>query len=408
MSGEKGNILLICQYASPLKYGFGTRHYYFAKHWQDAGYDVTIVASDYHHFIHTPPPVNGNYTVEEVDGIRTVWIKGFRFRNPNGMGRVYGWLVFLFKLCRMPLNLFPKPDYILVSSLSLLPVVYASRLKRKVKAKRFILEIRDIWPQTFIDINKGSSFHPLVWFLGWFERFGYKKADTIVGTMPNLAEHIKTVIRTDFDCHCIPQGIDPEFMSNYETVDDEFIESYFPQGKFIVGYAGTLGISNALSTFIEAARILEKSKPEIVFMLIGDGHKKQELKELAADLTNVIFVPKVQKNKVQSLLKYCNLLYDSVMDVKIYQYGLSRNKWMDYMYSEKPLIISFSGYPSLVNEAECGFFVKSEDERELAEKIAELSEMSQDELTAIGKRGRDYLLKNRTFEKLAYEYSQLF
>ncbi len=34
------------------------------------------------------------------------------------------------------------------------------------------------------------------------------------------------------------------------------------------------------------------------------------------------------------------------------------NKVVEYMLAGKPIIASYTGYPSMINEAECGYFVK--------------------------------------------------
>jgi glycosyltransferase involved in cell wall biosynthesis len=270
-------------------------------------------------------------------------------------------------------------------------------------------DLRDIWPQTLIDIGGYSKFNPLVLLLGWFEKFGYNHADHIVATMPRADLHIRKRIKKDFNYSCIPQGIDLKLMNQSISLTEQENKMYFPKERFVVGYAGALGISNSLDTIIKAANILDKGHYDnIHFMLVGDGNAKESLMDLAKDLKNVSFVSKIPKNKVQSFLHRCSVLHDSVKPVPIYDYGLSRNKWMDYMFSGRPLIVSFSGFDNLISEAHCGTVVPAGDPVKLAEAIVYYYHMDKDQLERIGQNGKDYLMQQRTFKILAASYHKIF
>lgn len=62
-------------------------------------------------------------------------------------------------------------------------------------------------------------------------------------------------------------------------------------GRKIVGHVGALSDHHkGQSYLIEAARSLQKSHPELVFLLLGEGKDEAKLKALAADLENVRFL----------------------------------------------------------------------------------------------------------------------
>ncbi len=401
-------IWIINQYAAPLEYShFGARHLYFAKEYLKAGYQVYIITCTYNHYIHKSPPKNKQFNFEDVDGVTFIWVKGFEYKNSNGIERVISWITFSLKLFFLPWKKLGKPEIIIVSSVSILPVLNAIWLKYRYKAKKFIFEIRDIWPETFIELGNHSKYHPLALFLGFFEKMGYKKANHIVATMPKADLHISSRIKKKFDFKCIPQGIDKQFFSKQLDLPAEFIRDYIPSNKFIVGYAGTIGLSNALSTLLEAAKELMEKNQEIHFLLLGDGHDKASLMKSAENLKNVTFIPKIASYYIQSFLKKCNILYDSVLSVNLYKYGISRNKWMDYLYSNKPIIVSYSGYDNLLEETKSGIIVPSEDHLRLIDAILHIKGLSKEELLKM-ENGREYVLKNRTYETLALEYLELF
>ena len=74
------------------------------------------------------------------------------------------------------------------------------------------------------------------------------------------------------------------------------------------------------------------------------------------------------------------------------------------MYSARPIIVMFSGYPSMINEAECGCFIPSEDSEALVLKLEEYFNMSGEVLDELGERGKQFLLEKRNYSVLAKEY----
>ena len=89
-------------------------------------------------------------------------------------------------------------------------------LKKKFGSK-LLFEIRDIWPLTLEQLGNKSKNHPAVRFIGWFEKFGYRKADTIVSLLPYARKHIESVAGKAVNFRYIPNGIDPKEIE-YEKI----------------------------------------------------------------------------------------------------------------------------------------------------------------------------------------------
>ena len=77
------------------------------------------------------------------------------------------------------------------------------------------------------------------------------------------------------------------------------------------------------------------------------------------------------------------------------------------MLSGKPVVASYSGYPSMINEANCGTFLASGDARALAKELERYVAMSEMDRREIGVRGREWILNNRPYSKLATEFSNI-
>jgi glycosyltransferase involved in cell wall biosynthesis len=399
------SVWYISKYATPSKYGFGSRHFYLAHEFNKLGYCTVVISSDSNHLAKFPK-FKSIYTQERIDGVDCRWIRTIKYKGSASFRRILSWIDFEMKLLIMPKKRIPKPDIIIVSSLSLLTILSGYLLKKRFGCK-LIFEVRDIWPLTIIEEGGFNKWNPFVMLLSWVEKFGYNHSDIIVGTMPNLSEHVRKISLKEIYCYCIPFGYDPEMYNQPEPLPEKYEERYIPKNKFIVGYAGSIGRTNALDTLIDCAAKM-KENSDLHFLLLGDGDLLDEYKAKVKGQKNITFAPKVKKSQVQLVIRRCQVLYFSVEDSKVWQYGLSLNKVIDYMITGKPIIASYSGYPSMINEAQCGIFVPAKDVTALTQAIRTYEKMPREQLEAIGRRGKDWLLKNRPYHKIALEYCKLF
>lgn len=405
---QKGVVWYVSQYAAPLKYTFGSRHFFLANEFQKLGYKTYVIASAYNKFFEGAnkfPPSTQIYNCEVIDGVETVWIKGITYKKNGGVKRILSWFLFTYRLLFIPQITIEKPTVVIISSLSLPPILAGIYFKYKYKCK-LIVEIRDIWPLTLVDVVGVSKYHPLVLLLGWIEKQGYNYADVITATMPAADQHIKQIINKPFKFTCIPQGVLPQFLDKKAPLPPNFRELNIPTNKFIIGYAGSLSSANTIDVLIAAMAQLDATKFHACIM--GNGPDKEFFKTLAKQLTNITFIDGVDKQQVASFLAYCDILYLGVKKKKIYEYGLSLNKCMDYMYAAKPIVMSYTGTKNIILDANCGNIVPAEDPAALANLITTYSQKSVDELKEIGLRGKTYLVNNCTFEKLGAQYTQLF
>jgi glycosyltransferase involved in cell wall biosynthesis len=89
---------------------------------------------------------------------------------------------------------------------------------------------------------------------------------------------------------------------------------------------------------------------------------------------------------------------------KVWEYGQSLNKVIDYMMAGKPVIASYTGYPSMINEADCGTYVPAGDVPALKQEIERYALMSEHDRMQIGARGNAWLVENRRYTRLAEQY----
>lgn len=397
-------IWFVSKYVSPPSYAkisVGTRGFLLVREFARAGHQAHVITSDSNHQA-DPPKLNGPVMTKDVDGVSVHWLRTRKFQDPRSLDRILSWFDFEWRLWRMPKRTLPKPDVVIVSSLSPLTIFNGLLLRWRYRCK-LVFEVRDIWPLVLVIAGGYDWKHPAVRFLGWVERLAYRRADLIVGTMPNLKEHVVEASGSVKPVICVPQGLDETICEKPQALPEGFSESHIASEKFIVCHAGMIGADNALSTFLECARQM-RDRSDIQFLLVGEGDFKSQYQAEYADLPNITFAPGVPKPAVQSVLERVDLVYFSVHKSPLMRFGQSLNKVIDYMYSGKPVLASFTGYPSMINEADCGTFVPAEDVAALRAEIDRYVSMSAEDRARIGARGREWLLKHRRFETLARDY----
>ena len=390
--------------APPTEAGAGARGYEIMRELAGMGHECLVVTSDSNHLADVPT-FEGSHLLEQRDGLQVCWLRTLKAAKAKSLARMLSWLHFEWALLRMPRRRLPRPDVIVVSSLSLLTVVSGLVLRRRHHA-RLVVEIRDIWPLTLVEEGGYSPRNPLIRLLGRIERLGYRHADAVVGTMPNLGEHVERVLGRPAPTYCVPMGYAPRLESAERPHAATTATASIPEGAFVVGYAGTVGITNALEPLFLAAEALS-ADADVHFLVLGDGGLLAEYQRRFAHLPNLSFVAKVPKQDVAAVLDRCDVLYLSTFRSEVWRYGQSLNKLIDYMLAGKPVLASYSGFPSMIDEAGCGSFVPAEDVPALVGEVRRYAAMSAEERRDVGRRGRSWILEHRSFRSLAESYEPI-
>ncbi len=395
------NIWCISKYASLPKYGTAPRLFYLAKEFARLKNNVVLITSNSNHLANFPDTGN-RYNFEKSGNVDVCWIRTKKYKKTASIGRVLSWLDFEWGLFSLERKKFAKPDVVIVSSLSLLSIVYGVYLKKRYKAF-LIFEVRDIWPLTLIAEGGFSRWHPLSMFLSVVEKFGYKNSDLIVGTMPRLDLHVEKILGYSKPFYCSPLGYDKNQIVDQAVEKNNALAKYFPEGKIIIGYAGSMGVTNALEPFIQC--ILSFGDNSCVhFVLVGGGDLKEEYAARLSSSSNVTFVPRIKQELVPTFLDYCDILYLSTHDSQIWHFGQSMNKLVQYMLAGKPIIASYSGYESMLNEANAGKFIDANKIEPLKKALFDYISLTDEQRVEIGARGKRWIIENRSYVRLAEEY----
>ena len=209
----------------------------------------------------------------------------------------------------------------------------------------------------------------------------------------------------------IPHGIDiDEFDKNMRKNEEELnlqlrnvLDNYF-----CITYTGALSKSEGLPTLVESAKHLEKFE-NIRIVIIGSGPEKEKLENIIEkeNLKNVIMFEKQRKDLIPLILSKSNILFCGLMEREAFKYGISKNKFYDYMAAKKPIIFASSVKDSLIDKAGAGITIKPGDPVKLSDAIVFLY----NNMDTIGKEyaenGRQYVEKYHTNQKIADDFMQV-
>lgn len=402
------NIWIFDHYAIGPSMVGSSRQFDFASELIKSGNKVTIFAASFGHSGREQVKLRDGESrrIEKVDGVSFIWLRTPPYLG-NDWRRAFNMLSFFFQVLLYGLKSKEKIDIILASSPHPLTVL-AGYLIGKVKKVPFIFEVRDLWPQTFIDVGGYSRNQPIVVSLKLLERFLYINANKVITLLPRSADYITTKGVRDDKIVYIPNGIRPDLYNNKDAdlpLDlATAISRWKAQDKFLIGYTGAHGMVDVLTTILDAAELLRKQgDTKINFLLIGQGSEKGKLIQMAKDLDliNVFFFEPVPKTSLPSLLNVMDAVVITKKKSGLYKYGISFLKIFDYMMSSKPIIWAVDSVNNPVSDAKCGISIPPENPEELMNAILKLADMSALERERMGNLGREYVLKNHSTPLLA-------
>lgn len=374
------------------------RHYFLAKHLIQHGHDVAIIASSFDHEIRKELHLQKGHSVgyEIIGGVPFVWIKTHPYSG-NNINRAWNMVEFSLKLLkpRLITHFVEPPNVVVGSSPHLFGAMGAHRLSRRFKVP-FVLEIRDLWPESLVDLGSISRKHPAVRALAAMESYLYRNAQAIFVLMPGAIEYIDKFTNRE-KIHWLPNGVEPGIVPKATPKQEKDI--------FRVMYAGAHGLANGLDTVIDTAKLIQQRGlgDKIQITLIGDGPEKLRLVQRvdSESINCVQFLDLVTRHEVYKIMQTADAFIMVLLDSPVFRWGVSPNKLFDYMISTRPVLFAVNSPYNPVKSANAGLTVPAENPEALADAIIKLSMLSSEELWNMGLRGRRYVEGHHDYAILA-------
>lgn len=385
----------------------GTRHYDIGRELVRRGWQVSVFSAVYPS---QSKPIrgkavdeDGHSVVAEVhNGVSFVRVPALR-RGGMNVTRVLSMLSYIPGVIKVTRG-FPQPDVIIGSSVHPFAAWIAWRLAKKIGC-RFIFEIRDLWPETIIQLGGVSRHHPFVMLLGYIERLLVLNADRIVTLLPNAYSYLARFGIPESKVAVVANGVDISRLDSIERQLPTHIEMALDKlrGAFIVVYTGAHGLANRLDVIIDAAsKCATDGESRIEFFLVGNGPDKLRLQQRATELQlqNITFADRIDKELVLPLLRRCNAGVIALTNCSLYQYGISPNKLFDYMLAGLPVVMAGDSPNNPIGNSGGGVIVPCDDADGMAQALMDLAG-DREKAYAMGLKGRQYVTERHSSACLA-------
>jgi len=384
------SIWIISQNSGTPNLGGVQRHYFFAKEFKKDNVDNTIISCQKNH-LYIKKPDKG---LGKIDGVSFLQLFTF-FSFSKGIFRFLQMFEFAVRIFFLPFYNLKKPDVIILSSMSIFPLPAVLFLKKFYGAK-FIFELRDLWPLTPIHLKGVPKRNLLIKLMFYLEKLAFKKADQIVSTLEESGSYIDSISNRPNKLTIIPNGTSKDYIHKKLKIN---------KGNIKIVYAGSFGIANALDPLIE---FLEKNKfPEnIEFHFYGDGYEKQQVEEKLKGVKNIFFNNKIPRDQLIKILPDFDFGYVAWHKVQLYDYGVSGQKYYDYMASGLPILSASGKIKDSIFKYGCGFQFENTP-KALEKAILKISKMKRQDFRSMGQKGLDQI-QNYTYENLAKNYITIF
>lgn len=406
------NVLLINNYCIPEIGAASHLYYYLAKELLKRGHEVYYLTGipryNVNRKIYEEYKKRERVFIENEEGIKIIRVKLPYVEKNKFIRRGIEHFEIAYKMFNYARNILKdlKIDISLVYSPPLTLYWTAGKLKKMTNIP-FVLNVQDLFPQAFID-SKAIKNSILIKFFKQMEYKAYFSADLITVHSQKNKKHVEKVCGDSTKVVVLENWIDENEIKPGPKENDFSIRLKIFD-KFVVSFAGNLGISQDIRVILNSAKILRDYK-DIIFLIVGDGLKKGSSVKLAKEMSlqNVIFL------KMQPKSEYPKILHSSDISLATLEKEVKTpvipSKILSIMSAGIPVIATMNldgDAPKLIERAKAGYALPAGDAKGLAEKILELYN-NPDLRKKLGKNGREYVEKNLSVQVAADKYEEIF
>ena len=384
-----------------------------AHHWSLAGHQVSVLTG----FPNHPTGVVSeerrprlrrlvyNEKAGDVDLFRT-WLWPLPNRKAHERMRNYASFCVSSALRGMTL---PRPDVVIGSSPQLLVALSAWWIAFS-RQLPFVFEVRDLWPESLTAVGVGSEDSLLHHSLAAIAGFLYERADRIVVVTPAFKDHLIQRWRVPPEkIEIVENGVETDMFSPSPPEASAALRRELgADSKFLVCYVGTMGMAHGLDTLLDAAATLQREKPDVLFLLIGEGAEKQRIQSLAQSqsLTNVRILDQQPRDKIPAFISASDACLVLLKKTDIFKTVIP-TKMLEFMSCARPVILGVDGQArQIIDEAGAGLVIEPENAVALAQAIKRL-EQDPANGRALGQKGRKYILQRFSRASTAEKYIEL-
>jgi len=391
-------VILICQLAYPELVSTGLTITELAEGLVREGVEVTVIAG--------PMTVMRGMARPPREirhaGVVIKRVGGTTFLKRSMPGRILNHLTFVTAVGWYLMTHSIKAPLLCWSNPPVLPWVVA--VVAWIKRLRWGVVIFDVYPDAVVEAGLLSNTHVLIRWWRCLNRWALNRAHRVVVIGRCMADRVRALY-------------DPRRWSSLVTIhvwaDNQGIQAgegdyrtkWGVADAFVVGYAGNMARFHDLMTMMNAADAL-RDHPRIRFVMVGDGHQKNELMAYATDrlLPNVQFHAYVPREQRGAMLRTFDVGVVSLNDAFA---GVSvPSKSFGLMAAGVPmvgLLPAHSEMAYVIQEEGCGWVVAPGDTQGFIQAVCHACERP-DQCQEKGMRGQKAIESTYSLQQAVWQY----
>lgn len=343
--------------------------------------------------------------------VKLIVPKYARYNQPTDVNLIYVPIIrvrFLRTLlyeCLSPLfflfyTFFWKPDVIYwrQAYLTIFPVLLSRLIGKKIVTEVNGLTIDEVNSEPLGRFRKNIILK--------FEKYNYENSSHLICVAPQIKQRIiEHYSLSPEKLTVILNGVNSDKMPLLDVEEAKRKIDIDPD-KAVIGFVGHFFPWDGIEFLIDAADKVISQKSEVMFLIVGHGRWGEHLQSLVRKRGLTEYFNFTGKIPWEELYVYVNAFDVATapysMEINT-QSGRSSLKILEYFACEKPVVASKTEViPEVldIDEKELGITVRAEDSQILADAILRLLE-DKDLRTRMGQGGRNYVVKERSWEKVA-------
>ncbi len=399
------HVVFFSHYFSPEGNAPASRTYEHCKRWAAAGHRITVITC--------APNVPDGVVYEgyenriwpqreTIDGVEVIRTWTYLAANSGNSKRILNYVSYMISSVLCFLFFCRRPNLIVATSPQFF-CGWAGTIASWLKWCPFILEIRDIWPESIVTVGalKKTSF--LVRVLEVLEKWMYRSASHIVTVGNGYRDNVLSKVDVADRISVVTNGVDLDVFSPQEP-SRQFRDQHGLGDRFVCSYVGTIGMAHGLGVVLRAAEILKSSgREDVVFCLVGDGAHRERLERdvIESNLGDMIrFTGRLPKSEMPMVLASSDCLLIHLKKTDLFATVIP-SKIFEAMAMERPLVMGVQGESAeIVEDSGAGIRMESDNEQELVDAVLKLKD-DDDLRDRLCHNGRKFVSKYFTRDSLA-------
>lgn len=382
------NVLLVSHNYPPESNALARRSHEHARQWVKAGEHVEVL-TDVPSFPEGEvyDGYTNRYALEEMDGVVVHRCPLLPLENRGAARRAALYASFMTSAIWHGRRPEREPDVVVASSPHLFSAV-AGRVLSRFHGAPFVLEIRDLWPESVVASDVLPADHWLVRGAGRVARYLYDTAEAIVVvTEAFRRELVGRGVDSDKIIH-VPNGVDPSAFASRDPDDARRLKREVAlDGRFLASYIGTVGRAHRADVLYEAAA---KSGDDLGFLVVGPGSEWEALRARQEEnpLPNFRLLEKQPPPRVPDLLALSDVSVVHLKDRQLFR-TVVPSKLFESMAAGNPVVLGVRGEAAeIVESSGAGIVVTPESPEEIAGAVRRLRDDRElyEEMSANGRR----------------------